>query len=580
MKEMLIKNLRKYLWGLMIVFIFNVISMAFNIFLPLMYRYLIDEIVVNGQIEIMFRFSLLMIGLFCFSNLLDFFGKKIYCSILIKIHKNLKEGIYEHVQRIPMSYYKSKSRADFISRIINDTATLIQVFNDFLYPGALGLLSLLGVIIILFKMQWILALSCISSIPIFVYVSQHFGNQAQKISKEVKKNTAEHLGVLDECLRSIIVNKAFNYYKQQKIIYSRQLDKLMNNNYRLLMNKIYSQQIFSLTASIFPIIVLILGSYMILDNTITIGTLIAFISYLNYLYNPVTVLARINIAYKEAKVSYKRISEVMNMPLECDKAIEQVKQNDLVENDRDVSDNMASKIEFENVSCVINDRVVLKNVSFVIEPGELVAIIGKNGVGKSTILNLILRFIEPSKGKIYIDNEAIDSINIYKLRDKISLVPQECFLYSSTIRENILVGNADVTEKEIEDILQLVKLFDFVKGLPKKLDTELNFRDNDFSGGEKQKLALARALIKKSSILLLDEATANVDIESSDFIINTLINLKKKKTILIVTHNMKYMHLMDKVIFIENSQNYVFDKHDNLMKTNENYRKLYLRKII
>ena len=572
MKNKYLKYKKKYIGPMIIILMLNIVGMIFNIFLPLMFKYLIDKIIAKENIDFMFKFSMGIIFLFIISSLFDFLSKKWYCSVLIKFEKEVKENMFNYIQKVSMKYFKTKSKGDYISRIINDVNALIQIFNDFLYPCILGSISLLCVIIILFKMQWILACYCVLSIPIFMFTSRYFGKKTQIISKQLKANMSEHLEVLDEGLSGILVNKTFNYYDEEKKIYSENLKKLLVSSYSLLMNKLYSKQIFMLTASVFPIIILISGGYMIVNDIITVGTLVAFISYLNYLYNPVILLANLNLAYKEAIVSYKRISEIMDMPLEEETNDFSISEDIVcVHKDKEYK----SKIEFKNISYSVSDREIIKDSSFLIEAGQLVAIIGKNGIGKSTLFNLMLRIVEADKGEILIDNIPISSMNIYELRKLISVVPQDSFLYSTTIRENILIGNNKATQEEVENILNTVQLKEFVQNLPENLDTKVVLRGSNLSGGEKQKIVLSRGLIKQSSILLLDEATASMDSASECILFDTIRNLKSKKTIFMITHDMRNLYFMDKIIFLESNGKYSVGTHEKLINSNENYRNLY-----
>jgi ABC-type multidrug transport system fused ATPase/permease subunit len=385
-----------------------------------------------------------------------------------------------------------------------------------------------------------LTIICLLSIPIFVITSKYFGAKIKQIAYKIRKDTAKHMEILDEGLSLIVTNKLYDYYEEQQKNYKEKVDDLMKNSYSLFINSIYSKQIFGLTASIFPIIILIQGGYKVAANEISVGMIVAFISYLSYLYNPVTVLSKLNMVIKEMKVSIKRIDEILNMNKE-----------NLYEYDSKIEDqDIKGNIEFKNVGYDINNKTILKDVSFTIKSGELVAIVGTNGVGKSTLLNLLLRLYD-FDGDILIDDISIKDMNTSSIRNLISIVPQRGSLYATSIRENIKIGKKDAKNDEIEQVLELVNLKSFIDSLEDGLDTEVFGNEVNLSGGEKQKILCARAFLKPSKILILDEALNAIDNESKEIIIKNILKMKEQKTIIMITHDPDNLKIVDKVIEIK-----------------------------
>jgi len=566
----LLKYVKKYLFRLILVFFLNLLGMAFAVVLPLVFKYLIDVVVARGMIGMIRTFSIVLILLFLFSSAMDIIGKLIFVKLAIKVEQSMKEDVFQHVLRIPLSRFNERPKGDYIARILQDVSAVIQFFYSSLYPAVLNGILLIVVPVILLKLHVLLGLFCLLTLPLFVIISLSFGARIQKINTQVRKNTSIFVERLDEGLLAVVINKIYNFYRYQFDFLRNFLGNLMQSNYRLSVAKVWASQLFSFISTVLPILILLYGGYLIIKGELTVGALVSFISYLSFLYNPVMAVSKVHVAYKEASVSFNRIKELLSIAPEipADADDPAVQKDPLITDDYVIK----GKIEFKNVSFSYNRQPVLKGIDAVIEPGQITALVGNNGSGKSTFIKLIPGLYKPCGGSIAIDGIDADRFHLLYLRDRISYVPQDKFLYAAGIRDNIRVGNMKATEKEVNDLMNFLRLDPVIGHLEKNCRGNVGPNGCNLSGGEKQRVTLARALLRDCPILLLDEATSEIDRFSEEVIWQTLSHLRGQKTILMITHNLSYLQEVDQILFFENGTCHQ-GSFDELYAGNKNFRR-------
>ena len=519
---------------------------------------------VDGNNDVLIFMVGLIVITFLLKNIFNYLSMFFITYLRNGVVKNIRNDIYKSIIKLSLSYYSEKKRGDIVARISSDVQELdhsfLSIFELIVKDPLMVLFTLLSMFLISPK----LSIFVIVFIPICGFVISLVGKSLRRKSLKVQKEQGQFISLVDETLSGMKILKIFNAEEKfQK--------KFMNSTIRFykFSNSVLNRKNLASPLSEFLGItaiagVLWVGGMMVLkENSLDAS---AFIVYLGLAYNiltPAKSLSRATYKVKKATAAAERIFDV-------------------IDNDTIISENKNAleinsfdhNIEIKNMSFSYENDVVINNLNLTIPKGSSVALVGQSGSGKSTLANLICRFYDTQKGEICFDNTDIKNLKKESLRKMIGLVTQDSILFNDTIKNNLLIAKEDATNDEIINCLKVANAWEFVKKLPKKIDTNIGDSGNKLSGGQKQRLSIARAVLKNPPILVLDEATSALDSESEKLVQTALDNLMKDKTSIVIAHRLSTIQNSEKIIVLDKGQIIESGKHKELMKKDGVYSNL------
>jgi len=495
----------------------------------------------------------------------SYFEKYLTTSVSQWVTHDLRRLLYSHIQRLSLAEYDETRTGDLISRVTSDINAVQDFVNSALLGILVNVLTLVGMIGVMFYINWRFTLIALSVSPLlfaFVYV---FTRRIKKYSRAVRKKESELTSVVQEVLTSIRVVKAFarEDYEQERFE-ARSLDNVET-----------ALKARSLKAKLAPFVEVIValgtclvlgyGARLVLHGQLSAGVLIVFLLYLGKMYKPMRDLSKLTDTVSKAGVGYERIQEVLEI---------ESKVRDLPRAKK--APKFKGKIEFEHVNFSYDgENQVLKDINFIIEPGQIAALVGPSGTGKSTVISLIPRFYDPTGGKVKIDGRDVREYKLKSLREQISFVLQDTLLFRTTIWENIAYGKPDASRKEIEDAAQLANAHEFIEKMPEGYDTMVGERGISLSGGQRQRIAIARAIVRDTPILILDEPTSGLDAASEQSVIEALDRLMKGRTTLLIAHHLGTIRHADCIFVVKDSELVERGTHDELLAAGGTYAELH-----
>lgn len=571
MKDMaMIGNLARYLKPYLPKFIFAIVLDTLSVLLyttePLFYK----EILRLLKIETTQFTSILAIGLFFIvamfaSIILMYISGMMVQKVGQRVIYDIRRDIFNHIEELAIGQLNTIPVGKLVTRITNDTGTLMDFFTNILVNMLKNIITLVAIAIISFFVNWQLALILIAFLPIILAITIFFRSKSKKVYREIRKNVSSINGFLSENLSGMKTIQIFNQEERKAEEFTKLNKQLRDSNLK-------SVRIFALfRPGVFFIYVMAIvavmsvGLRLVMNGQLDTDGLYAFYIYISQFFNPVQNLAEQFNGLQSSMTAAERILAVLDL------------KADVLDSDDSIDvDGFKGKIEFKNVwFSYVPGEWVLKDISFVIEPGETAAFVGATGAGKSTIIGLIVRNYEIQKGQILIDGIDIKKIKINSLRKHIGEMLQDVFLFSGTIASNIALDDDSITRKEIEDASRYVGADTFIEKSPKKYDEEVLERGNNFSMGQRQLISFARTVVYKPNIVVLDEATANIDTETEVLIQNSLLKMKNIGTMVIVAHRLSTIKHADKIFVISKGKIIEEGTHQELLKLRGTYYNLY-----
>jgi subfamily B ATP-binding cassette protein MsbA len=491
--------------------------------------------------------------------------KYLTTSVAQWVSYDLRRTLYAHVQRLSLAFHDNKRTGDLISRVTSDVDDIQSFITSGLLSSFINVFTLVGMIGVMFYLDWRFTLVALSIAPLLFSIVYTYTRRIKSASRKVRKKESEVFSVVEEALSSIRVVKAFarEEYEQQRLEQASLEEVESALKARSLKAKL--TPLVDLIVAAGTCLVLWFGARLVLNENLSAGSLVLFVMYLNKMYKPMQELSKMTDTYSKAAVGYERIQEILHTTNEV---------RDLPGARR--APRLKGKIEFDHVSFAYsNDQPVLKDVSFTIEPGQIAALVGPTGVGKTTIVSLIARFYDPVEGVVKVDGTDVRRFTQKSLRQQISFVLQETILFHGPLWQNIAYGRPEATRKEIMRAAELANATEFIEKLPKGLNTIVGERGMTLSGGQRQRIAIARAIIRNSPILILDEPTSSLDSASEKLVMEALDRLIKGKTAIVIAHRLSTIQQAD-IVFVLNEGEIVDQgKHEQLLKRGGIYADLY-----
>jgi ATP-binding cassette subfamily B protein len=495
----------------------------------------------------------------------SYIQKYVTTSVGQWVMHDLRRAVYSHIQKLSLVYHDQAQTGDLLSRATSD----IDSVQSFIVSGLLDVLinsaTLLGMVGVMLYLNWRFTLIALSVAPLLGAVVYTFTRRIKKAAREVRKKESQIVSVMQEVLSSMRVVKAFAQedYEQHRLE-EQSLEGIETAlRARSLKAKLYP--LVEIIVAIGTALVLLVGGHMVLAGTLTAGSLIVFLFYIGKMYKPMQELSKMTDSYSKAAVAYERICEVLETRDEIRDAPRAKRVTRL-----------RGEIKFDHVSFSYEaDAPVLKDVSFTIRPGELVALVGPSGAGKTTIISLIPRFYEATSGVIRIDGTDVRQLQQKSLRQHIGFVLQETFLFNAPVWKNIAYGKPHATREEIVRAAELANADEFIQKLPNGYDTMVGERGLSLSGGQRQRIAIARAIICDTPILVLDEPSSGLDAASEKLVFEALDRLIEGKTALVIAHRLATIRRADFIFVVKDGEVVEHGSHEELLQSRGLYSELY-----
>ena len=479
---------------------------------------------------------------------------------------DLRRLIYTHVQRLSLAYHDQQPTGDLISRVTVD----IDAIQSFIVSGLLSVLvdtmTLVGMIIVMFWVNWQFTLIALAVVPPLFFIVNTYTRRVKKASREVRKKEGKMISVVSEVVSSIRVVKAFSREDYEVRRFEGESLEAVEAALNARSLKARLVPIVNIVTAIGTCAVLWFGAQMAMSGHLAPGSLVVFVFYLGKMYKPMQDISKTIDAYSKAATGYDRIQEILRV-------------------DDEVHDKpgarkaarLRGEVEFDHVSFGYKENEpVLRDVNLHVEPGTMVALVGPTGSGKTTIINLIARFYDPTSGTVKIDGKDIREFTQASLRSQISFVLQDTVLFSGTIWDNIAYGCPDATHSQIVKAAEAANAMEFIDKLPEKFSTSVGERGVTLSGGQRQRIAIARAIVRNTPILILDEPTSGLDASSEQLVVEALDRLMQGKTSIVIAHRLTTIRSAKQIIVIENGTIAESGTHDELLEHEDGiYRKLH-----
>ena len=556
----------KYKWAMFAVIIMSTISSAMGAVPAWLSKYLIDDVLVNKNARMM---VLVIVGIFVATItkvLTGYFASISSNYVTETIKRDIKIDVYTHLQHLPMSYFKQHKLGDIMARLSGDSATLGRI-GFIIFDMFKEFLTVVALTFRMFQVDFILALIALIVMPLMIRVVKKYTKKIRKSGRIRQDTSGAVASFIQETLSGVFVIKAFNNSDDMVERYKEISMDEFQKSYRSTKIKAKVSPINEVITTIMVLLVASYGGYQILvAKTMSAGDLISFVTALGLMSQPLKRLVNKNNDLQEALPSADRVIEILDVPVEQDHYGDEKELNGKIET-----------MSFNNVSFHYNDspELILKNINLDVKAGEVVAFVGKSGSGKTTLVNLIPRFFEVSEGNIEVNGINIKNLSLKKYRDYIGVVPQESFLFSGTVYDNIAFGKAGVTEEDIVKAAKMANAYNFIMELPNQFKTEVGERGTMLSGGQKQRIAIARALIQNPEIMILDEATSALDTESERLVQDALDKLMVNRTTFVIAHRLSTIINANKIVVMENGEIKEIGNHQELLRLNGLYRHLY-----
>jgi ATP-binding cassette, subfamily B, putative efflux pump len=483
-----------------------------------------------------------------------------------KILYDIRDHLYKHIQKLSFKYYSNTRSGEIISRMIND----VEQTKTFVISGLMNLwLDIATIIIaiaIMFSMNVSLTAISILLFPLYAFSVKYFFGNLRKLTRTRSQALAEVQSYLHERVQGMSIIKSFAIEKYEQKQFDKQNKNFLNKALQHTAWNAKSYAAVNTITDIAPLIVIGYSAYLVIQHDIKLGTMVAFFAYIDKLYNPLRRLVNSSTTITQSFASMDRVFELMDEKYDVIDLPNAVECRDVL-----------GDISFENVSFSYgeNEEMVLKDISLHVKKGETIALVGMSGGGKSTLVSLIPRFYDVSKGRILLDHTDIRDYKVQTLRDKIGVVFQDNILFSESVKENILLGLPGASEDEVIRAAKAANAHEFILNLPEGYDTKVGERGVKLSGGQKQRIAIARIFLKNPPLIILDEATSALDLESEHLIQDSLKDLAKDRTTFIVAHRLSTITHADRIILIEYGKIVEVGTHEELMSKHGNYFKLF-----
>ncbi|MBI5991617.1 ABC transporter ATP-binding protein [Clostridium perfringens] len=537
---------------------------ACDLFYPMITRNIINDVIPNRQIKLLFVFAIVLTLIFLIKAGLNYFMQYWGHVVGVRMQADMRRDLFDKLQDMPNKYFDNNKTGVIMSRIINDLLDISELAHHGPEDLFISLVMLVGSFIILCTINVPLTIITFAIIPFLLFYTIHKRNKMKKAFKETRVKTGEVNATIENSISGVRVTKSFGNkaYEMEKFDKSNGIFKKAREHAYKAMAEYFSGMFF--LVDMLELIVLIAAGYFTYLGKINVGDFAAYLLYIKMFLQPIRKLINFNEMFQNGMSGFERYEEIMNEENEKE-----------IPNAKDLKD-VKGKITIKDVTFRYdNKESILENFNLDIEAGKMVALVGPSGGGKTTICNLIPRFYDYESGQIFIDDVDISTVTLKSLRENIGIVQQDVFLFTGTIKENIMYGNPNATDEEVIEAAKNACLHDFIMGLEDGYDTFIGERGVKLSGGQKQRISIARVFLKNPAILILDEATSALDNVTEYEIQKALEELSKDRTTLVVAHRLSTVKNSDEIVVLTDKGIEERGTHEELIKLGGVYSNLH-----
>lgn len=567
-KSNLYRISKEYLIPYLPLFLLNTLVSLFAGLQPVIHsklvQVLMDDVFINKDMDRLIYVIILVLAASFTVGIAVYFRNYLSAYISGKLTVNIRNDMYKKIQKLSHSYFSGNKTGDLMTRFQIDTDRTQNIIVVG-FRGLSEVLKIVGCVAYVFYINWSLALISLTILPFASIIIRKYGKRLRHTGKDIQASHGRLNNILQEGISGNRVIKAFASEDYEVKKYKEENDLNFKHSIKNRRLDARLKPIVEFFTTTVVALVALYGGWLVVEGKMSAGSIMAFLTAFGLIIDPMKRLTDINNNIQTSIPAVDRLYEIIDAEVEIEDKEDAIDKKEVI-----------GKINFRNVYFTYdNKHDVIKNFSLNVRAGEMIALVGKSGSGKSTLVNLIPRFYDIKSGSIKIDDLDIRDYKLKSLRTHIGIVPQDTFLFSGSVYDNIIYGRRDATKEEVMEAAKMANAYNFIKELPEGFDTEVGERGVLLSGGQKQRISIARAILENPPIMILDEATSALDTESERLVQDALDKLMDNRTTFVIAHRLSTILHADKIVVMEDGEIKEVGKHEELLKTNGIYKKLY-----